>query len=66
MELNGERFESTDALANQAASYSELHINTHPCLNTSVVIEVMGKIRKLRDGVIHVGTFGSHDDGTCH
>jgi hypothetical protein len=66
IELNGKRFETTDALVNEAAKFSELHVNGHLCLNTSVLIEVMEKIKILRDGVIHIGTFGSPDDGTCH
>ena len=66
IELNGEKYESTDELAKMTAGYIDLYINAHLCLDTIVLIEVMEKVRKYREGLIHVGTFGSHDDGTCH
>jgi len=66
IELNGKRFNTTYELANKAAKYSELHIKVHPCVNTSVIIEVVEKVKEQREGVIHIGSLGSHDDGTCH
>ena len=66
LELNDKKYSSIDSLADDAAKYSELHVNAHPCVNTSIIIELMEKIRKKRKGSIHLGCFGSSDDGTCH
>jgi hypothetical protein len=66
LELNGKRYKTIDVLVNDAVNYKELYLNAHTCLNTSVLIEVMEKIKENREGVINVRRFGSHDDGTCY
>ena len=66
MELNGQKYESIEALVKEAALFSELHLNTHPCLKSGVAVRVMKEIQKLRSGVIYAGIFGNLDGDKCH